>query len=187
MDKTISGDIILRPTHAMADHLIGARLRGWMHVEAGGTMAEIDGLKVPDLPAKVDWWVCGVTADGKVIAWDSTPTQTMPMTQNRRFFAMQVLARLNARASEGGLWLVAWFDGGRRFYLLWKDQDGDIQIPIEIDVPWFRLREWTPDDFLKMAVASHITWSNIHRNMEYREGQQIRLAQGELPTKPGLL
>lgn len=156
--------------HGLDDRLIGARMLGWMLSEANGT----------------NWWICGLLKDGKIVAWDSTAKatddkQNLKIPKERELFAINVMSAL-VEVAEGGTWLCAWFDDCKRFYLLWKDEDGDIQIPIECDQSWLRLSTWKPDDFCRHAAHAHATWLNLHKNMEYGAGQQIKLAKGEKPS-----
>ena len=168
----LPGEGFGKSVHGLDDRLIGARLLGWMTLEANGA----------------NWWVCGLLKDGKVIAWDSTAQATnkvlrLPLPLDRQHFAVRALSGL-VEIGEGGTWLCAWFDNGKRFYMLWKDEDGDIQIPIEVDVGWVRLREWSAGDLVRLASQSFKTWAEIHKNMEYRKGQQIKLAKGEKSIDP---
>ena len=163
-----------KSVHGLDDRLIGARLLGWMVRESAGT----------------NWWICGLTHDGKIIAWDSTAQAAsldtaLDIGKHKTHFAVQVLSAL-AEVGNDGTWLVAWFDNCKRFYLLWKDADGDIQIPIEIDVSWLRLREWKAHHFVEHATTAMATWQKIHDNMEYGAGQQKFLAKGDKPTDPNL-
>lgn len=171
MSTIITGEGFGKAVHGIDDRVIGARLLGWMVRECGAA----------------NWWICGLTKDGKVLAWDSTGQGTLFIPKDRQHFAMRVLSALAHEASEGGLWLVAWIDDGKRFYLLWKDEDGDIQIPIEIDVGWLRLREWPMQEFVDQAATAFQVWERMHANMDYGRGQQIMLAKGDLSADKSIL
>lgn len=171
MSLIIPGEGHGKSIHGLDDRLIGARLLGWMVRESNGT----------------NWWIVALAHDGKVVSWDSSGQNLLVIPKDRQHFAIRVLSALNADAGEDGLWLVAWFDDCKRFYMLWKDQDGDIQIPIESDISWLRLREWSPHDFVKQAAAAFVTWEKWHENMEYGRAQQIKLANGERPADSAVL
>jgi hypothetical protein len=173
----LQGEGIGKSVHGLEDRLIGARLLGWMVRESAGC----------------NWWICGLTHDGKIITWDSTAQaasldKALDVPRDKVHFATQALSAL-VEVGDDGTWLVAWIDNCKRFYLLWKDEDGDIQIPIEIDCigGWLKLREWQPRHFVEHATTAMATWKEIHKRMEYGAGQQIKLAKGDKPTAPGVM
>lgn len=167
----IPGEGFGKSVHGIDDRVIGARLLGWMVRECG----------------TANWWISGLTKDGKILAWDSTGLGTLQIPKDRQHFAVRVMSALAREASEGGLWLTAWIDDGKRFYLLWKDEDGDIQIPIEIDVAWLRLREWPMQEFIDQAAGAFKLWEEFHANMDYSRSQKIMLAKGDRPADPAVL
>jgi hypothetical protein len=158
--------------HALDDRVIGARLLGWMVRQAG--------------PA--NWWCCWITHDGKIIEKDSAAgTEVVPIPLDRKYFAVNVCTAVNVEVGEGGVWVAAWFDNCKKFYLLWKDEDGDITLDIEFDQSWLRLRTWHPFDFCAHCKAAIERWSEHQANLELAKGQTVKLAKGERPTEPGVL
>lgn len=158
-----------KQVHGVSDQLIEARILEWMMREANGG----------------NWWLLGVTHDGKVIAWDNgAGVQTgLQPPRDREHYALAVLSALNLELAQGGTWMVAWIDDCRRFYLLWRDADGDIQIPIDCDRSWLRFREWGVDVWLRMAGGAWQQWTEIQQNLELRPDQTVRLAAGEAPKQ----
>lgn len=159
-------DRISAPGHNMPEAWLRARVRGWMEVESPDAL----------------YWIGSYSADGKWIFCSSWRDTYRP-TDYRMKYAQDVGRHLNREASAGGAWLVGWIRGGHEFYLLWKDPDGDIQIPIEAKKPWIVLQRYTLDDWLKHATAALGVWSEWKRTMEYTNNQTVKLAQGQQPTQ----
>lgn len=150
--------------HALPDEWMGARVRGWMMVEAKGS----------------DWWICGIQRDGR-FRYASFP-ETAAMHEDHREHARKVCRHINKHAALGGTWLCGYI--GQMFYMLWKDQDGDIQVPIEfgadgMPMPLNRFLEHDMDDFAEHCLQAHGVWFRLHARIEYKAGQQVKLAQGQ--------
>jgi hypothetical protein len=163
----IVADRISDAGHEMPETWLRARVRGWMQlVESGG----------------MDFWIGTYTDDGKWI-WCSSANDTWAPSVARQEYARRVCAVLNREAAHGGAWLVGWTKGGREFYLLWKDKDGDIQIPIECNKPFFILSKWSPQDWVRQAEVAIGIWKEWKRDLELADGQEKKVAQGE-PVSP---
>ncbi len=165
MSLVLVGNRIGKAMHSVKDELIGARLLGWMVRESNGA----------------NWWVAGVAGDGRLLAWDSSAQGHIEPPKEKKYYAIRVITALHQLGELPGTWLVGWLDDCKRFYLLYKDQDGDIQIPIECDKSWLVIREWEMDTWVKMAVGAYGQWLEFHENMEYSKGQKIMLAAGQKP------
>ena len=152
--------------HQLPEQWLRARVRGWMEI------TESPGLA---------FWIGTYTADGKWI-YCSSDTDFWRPAQFRIDYAMKVCRHLNQHVPFDGAWLVGWIRGGREFYLLHKDRDGDIQIPIECDKPFIAIRDWLPTDWEKIAATAHLQWVQWQKNMEYNRSQQKAVAQGEAVT-----
>lgn len=150
--------------HTVSDRQIEARLLQWMLTEANHT----------------NWWVCGATHDGKVVCWDSAADRRTPylIPKDRQYYAVRVLSKLHELGLPG-TWLVGWIDDCKRFYLLWKDDDGDIQIPIECDRSWLSLREWDMDTWASMAMTAYLQWQEMERVVDASPNQRFSPANGE--------
>ena len=153
--------------HRLSEDLLRARVRGWMERHESPGM---------------DFWIGAYSASGKWIYCASRRDSYRP-PQEQMKYAMDVCRHLNRHVAGEGAWLAGWIRRGREFYLLWKDKDGDIQVPIEAQKPWLVLQRYTLDDWEKHATAALGVWSEWHKNMEYGRGQQVRLAKGEQPTQ----
>lgn len=162
-NSVILSDKIEGPGHGMPEKWLRARVRAWMNVEAQGN----------------PFWIGSYTAEGKWIFCASRNDTYHPMAHLMKY-AQDVCRFLNKESSAGGAWLAGWI--GTTFYLLWKDPDGDIQIPIEAQKPWVVLQKYTHDDWLKHATAALGVWSEWKKNMEYANNQTVKLAQGQQPT-----
>ena len=79
------------------------------------------------------WVVVTNTADGKTITGASSMEYGQAFDSPRMAYATKVAAYLNRECAHGGAWLAAWI-GTEQFILLWKDQDGDLQIQNSCDV-----------------------------------------------------
>lgn len=156
-------DRISGPSHSLNEGWLRSRVRGWMELVESAGLA---------------YWIGTYTADGKWI-YCSSSTDLFQPKAFRQEYARSVVRHLNAQISTGGAWLAGWVRGGREFYLLWKDADGDIQIPIECDKPFIVLRNYTVTDWERHATVALGIWSEHRKNMEFGRGQQKNVAQGE--------
>jgi hypothetical protein len=166
----IVSDRIEDAGHALPEAWLRSRVRGWMNL-----------VESPDL----DYWIGSYTADGKWIYCSSNKDTWGPQPY-RQEYARKVVAHLNRTVSAGGAWLAGWIRGGRMFYLLWKDADGDLKCPIECDKPFVVLRNYTVADWERMATVALGVTSEWEKNMEYGKGQQVKRAQGERPSEQHL-
>lgn len=161
-------NIILRndieaPGHHVPEKWLRARVRGWL-----------ERIESPDLA----FWVGTYTADGRWIFCSSNADSWAPKPY-RQEYAMNVCRHINKQCSMGGAWLVGWIRGGREFYMLWKDPDGDLTIPIECDKPFIVLRDYTVFDWENHCQAALGVYSEQQRMLEMTNSQQVKVAQGE--------
>lgn len=161
--QVIVTDKIGAPGHEVPEDWLRARVRGWMNTT--------------ESPGR-DFWIGTYTADGRWI-YCSSQLDRWATPPSKQKYAMDVCKHLNRQCAAGGAWLVGWTLEARRFYLLWKDGDGDIQIPIDCDKPFIVIRDWPMHTWENMATAALGVWSEWHRNQEHGKGQQVKRAQGE--------
>jgi len=159
-----SGAVAEQNLHRLPDSWLGARVRGWMFTEAKGS----------------HWWVCGILASGQ-FKHASYP-EDAPMHQDWREHARRVCRHVNRHAAEGGTWLAGYI--GQMFYLLWKDADGDIQIPIEFGadgnpMPLARFHAYTMDDFAQQCLVAIDVWKEHQYRIAAVKSQGVKLAQGQ--------
>lgn len=166
------GDKAVKHLHELPEDWLRARVRGWMEL-----------CESPDLA----YWIGTYKANGTWISCSSQNDAWTP-TQLRQTYAQDVCRHLNRQCNFGGAWLAGWFRGGREFYLLWKDPDGDIQIPIECDKPMIALLKWKLTDWERQACTAHAIWhENFQKMNEIRPGKDtVKVAQGE-KTSPAHL
>lgn len=153
--------------HHLDEGWLRARVRGWMHL-----------IESPDQ----DFWIGSYTADGKWI-YCSSRGDTWAPHPAKQDFAMKVCQHVNRQAAGDGAWLTGWRLGNREFYMLHKDVDGDIQIPIEFGQGFSRLREWELHIFENHAVAALGIFSEFKRAPEAAKSQLVKVAQGEKVSK----
>jgi len=154
--------------HAVGELELRARVRGWMDHEAAGD----------------NWWIGTFTIDGRWIDCASMDDTWRP-TAAKQTYALDVCRHLNRAAHGNGAWLCGWI-GHTEFYMLWKDAEGDIQIPASCGRSWRELRNWNVEVWEKHAATMLVKWAEHHKNMEYGKGQQKELARGEaLVVKTG--
>ena len=149
--------------HQLPEQWLRSRVRGWIELQESPGLA---------------YWVGCYTPDGRWIYCSSDADRWAPKPY-RQEYAMQVCRHINKQCSHGGAWLVGWIRGGREFYMLWKDPDGDIQIPIECDKPFIALQKYTLFDWEGHCNAAHGVYTEHQRNIEMTESQQVKRAQGE--------
>lgn len=156
-------DKIDAPGHHMPEAWLRSRVRGWMEsIESPGEA----------------YWIGAYTAEGLWIYCSSERDSWAPQGY-RQDYARKVNAHLNRQCQFDGAWLTGWVRGGREFYLLWKDKDGDLQIPIEANKPFISLSKYTVEDWERHACTAWATWSEHHKNLELGKGQNKLVAQGE--------
>lgn len=151
--------------HALHDNWVASRVPLWMFSEFPGET----------------WWLCAQLADQKLI-YGSYNNHYEPRPA-RKDYAESVLRHVNRTAGYGGAWMCGWVRDERLFYLLWKDEDGDIQVPIECEKPWFRIREWKVEDWEGQCHMAVQTYLEFIQNLELQTGQTVKLAQGQRPTR----
>ena len=161
--KIIVDEKLNEAIHELPENWLRARVRGWMNLNES-----------PDQ----DWWVGTYTADGRWI-WASSNQDTYTPLMHRVEFARRVCRFINKNCAHGGAWLAGWIRGGHEFYLLWKDPDGDIQIPLEFGQPFTVLNGWTNNDIAEHCEQAHAVWVEWHRNLDKTGSQEKKLAQGE--------
>lgn len=161
MSSLILSDRGDQNTHSLPTAWLVSRLVPWMVAESAGG----------------HWWACVLTNDGKFLSATHDGGLTLP-SEDRMKMGRDVCRHLNRQVNFGGAWQCAWIDQ-MRFYMLWRDRDGDIQIPIEVDLGFDRIRTWPLETWENHAVGAWDQWREFHANMEYSKSQLVRLAQGE--------
>lgn len=141
--------------HNLPDSWLTARATQWMFSETQG-----------------HWWLTAYTGDGHPL-YASHPQHYLPGPEERDF-AAKVCKYVNKHASFGGAWMAGFLskDRPQQFYLLWKDKDGDIHIPIEFPQKLRTLMDkWTPDDFLYHADMAINIWNDNRKALELTSSQ----------------
>lgn len=120
-------------------------------------------------------------------------------------WAGQVLKLLNKELNYNGAWVLVFthpkppttdnvlWDSSRhahyaRFVLMWMDEDGDVQIPIE----WMEFESELVDfpevigagyeAFADMAAHAHEMWALQRQALDLKAGQTVKHAQGQART-----
>lgn len=90
--------------------------------------------------------------------------------------------RLNQDAANGGHWVTLWSFQEERLCALWRDEDGDMQIPIYLDEPWARCRTYAVERLASEAARAYEVWKEmIFMVLQLKPEETVKLAQGQLP------
>ncbi len=152
------------PSHHLQDRWLHARLYQWFMREGSRKC-----------------WVC-IQGEGRWVYW-SKGGKIMPPDDKRRY-ARAVVHYLNRHCNYDGAWVGAWLDDGwKRFYLLWKDEGGDIQIPMDTagSLSWEGkdgFRNWPMDAWGNLATNAWELWRDAQEAVAAKPEQQISLAKG---------
>lgn len=141
--------------HNLPDNWLTARAVQWMFSETVG-----------------NWWLTTFTSDGTPL-FAANPKTFLPSGEDRAL-ASSVCKYINKHAHNGGAWMAGFIDKDRpqQFYLLWKDSDGDIHIPIEFPQSLKELKEnWKLDDFLYQADMAVHFWREERAKLELSRSQ----------------
>lgn len=87
---------------------------------------------------------------------------------------------LNAQMADGGHWVVAWDHAAGEARLLFRDDDGDLQVVVEIDERMPKILLWAPHDVLRQASAA-LAIQRTKINDLGADRPTVRLARGERP------
>ena len=150
-------------THSLRDEWLQARLLAWFEREGGSRS-----------------WIAVLREGGKWHYWQQG--EGMEPGADKRSYARTVVSYLNREVHFDGAWVGGWVDEGwKRFYLLWKDQDGDIHIPIDTppELHWSKLRHWDADVWAEHAANAHQGWKAAQKAIDATPDQQMKLAQGQ--------
>lgn len=147
--------IKLSRLHTLQDSWLTARAVQWMFSETTG-----------------HWWLTTFTGDGKQL-FAADKMNYKPSFEAREL-AARVCKYVNKNANYGGAWMAGYLSKDRpeEFYLLWKDSDGDLHIPIEFPQPQKELLEWKLDDFLFHADMAIHMWKEDQAKLELSAAQR---------------
>lgn len=136
-----------------------------------------------------DWWALTRRADLSPLVIGATRT---PPIAEQRMFAMDMSAALNRHLHHDGRWIVLFTHPDRlpiigqrgaeyrRWVLLWLDEDGDGQIPIENDEPFAMALMVGPDHWMETAEQAWQSWLHHMRTvLAPVAGQTVKRAQGQ--------
>lgn len=153
--------VINKKVHHLPDTLLTARAVRWMNSETNK-----------------NWWIMSFTSEGVPLSASSSKEYSPSL--NRQLFAKQVCEYVNLQNNAGGAWMAGYVDKDypEQFYLLWKDFDGDIRIPIEFPQPFSVLQEkWSLDNFLNHTVEALGALKEYEYAMAFSENQVKSLAK----------
>jgi len=159
-------DRISGGTHKLKDEWLSSRLVAWLYAESGAKC-----------------WACMLLSSGKWHYWVKEAEQGItPPNSHKRDYARSVVRYLNKHLHFDGAWVGGWMDDGwKRFYLVWKDKDGDIQFPIDTagEVRWNDLKDWPMDVWGNHATQAFEQWCHAMETIGATPDQQLKLAQGQ--------
>lgn len=160
---TADEDRALGRTHGLRDEWLKARLLEWFERESQSKA-----------------WICILREGGRWHYWQKGGGFS-PIA-DKRSYARNVIQYLNRHVNFDGAWVGGWMgEGWNQFYLLWKDRDGDIHIPIDTppELKWREMRSWGPDVWAEHASNAHTGWQAAQQVVGATADQQIKLAQGQ--------
>lgn len=162
-ENIVIADAASERIHTMPEEWLRSRVRGWMNITES-----------PNL----DFWIGTYTSEGRWISCSSRDNNYVPM-MHRVEYARNICRLVNRHCAQGGAWLAGWIRGGHEFYLLWKDPDGDISVPIECDKPFTELMGWKNDVWVMHCNNALKIKREIDEVAEVSPSQQVKLAQGQ--------
>ena len=151
------------PLHTMPSEWLRARVCQWM-----------DTIESPDQ----DYWMGTYAENGRWIWCASMGDKYVPL-QHRVEYAQRVCRAVNKHAGFGGVWFTGWILGGHEFYLMWKQPDGDIGIPMQCGLPFTEIAKWDLSVWVMHCAEAIATMYEIHETAETTPGQQVHLSQGQ--------
>lgn len=152
----------------LSNQLRRARLRGFLDRESpeGG------------------WWAVIVDEDMRPQEFWSEDLGFKPPELHKRF-ALSVVEVANRSAHYHGVWCIAWFRGLRRWAIIWKDWDGDIQIFGDDSTDILQLLSLPLDHWAEHCTTMIETWLDKMRvDIAAKPEQQVHLAAGEVSSVP---
>lgn len=154
----------------LTDELRRARLRGFLDREA----------------RERGWWAVMTGEDGSLIETSSNPIHGMQFgyapDDERKTFARDICTVANKHAHYNGVWSVVWFRKGRRFALVWKDWDGDIQIMADEETPFWKFKNISLDHWSRHCDEMIRVWiTTVLKDLNLTSDETVRLAAGETP------
>lgn len=154
--------IKLSRLHNLKDQWLTARAVQWMFSETNG-----------------HWWLTTYTGDGKQL-FAADKLNYKPSFEAREL-ASRVCKYVNKHANYGGAWMAGYLSKDRpeEFYLLWKDSDGDLRVPIEFPFDLKELQGWKLDDFLFHADMALHMFREDEAKLELSKAQrEVSLVRG---------
>jgi hypothetical protein len=125
--------------------------------------------------------------------WSTDDFLLYPLTDERRGWLQNLSWNLNKNLCHDGAWICVWTHLGelvhegatfarhpRRVVLIWLDQDGDPQVPVEIEEPWLSVASQSVDNWLEQCEEAYQAWHLLMRDvLDPREGQTFQRAKGQ--------
>jgi hypothetical protein len=146
---------MIKTFHNLPDKWLTARAVSWMNSETTGR-----------------WWLMSYTANGTPVSASSKGYQP---SIERQEFAKNICEYLNLQNNADGAWMAGFVDKDHEqsFYLLWKDCDGDIRIPIEFPQSFIELSTvWKLDDFLGHSAEAIAALKEYEYALDFNKGQR---------------
>jgi len=78
---------------------------------------------------QASWWCCAERSNGKLVEWEYGYKADL----GEKLVAEQLVKTLNKEIHHDGAWVAQWLLNGTHLNVIWLDQDGDPQCPIEFN------------------------------------------------------
>lgn len=144
--------------HTVPDFIVTADLMGQLerHVSPG-------------------WYAAIFFSDGSGVAMGAdaaTPTPPAYIVS----WMVKVAVALNRQANHGGHWVVAWSDR-QEASLIWRDQDGDVHVAIEVDAKPSQVESYTAEHLVHLGEKGIAEWRMRSSWLDPSKNEIVNLAQ----------
>lgn len=139
------------------------------------------------------YWAVSRLTDGTPVFDKSGPIPEPP----EQMFIADMATALNRHLAHDGRWVVALTHPAtarpplmevsyRRFYFMFLDADGDPQLVVDNEEPWWRVLTAKPDRWIEQCQIAWQAWHNLKFNvLDPRENETFKAAQGQ--RRPSLV
>jgi hypothetical protein len=140
-----------------------------------------DVIVIADLAGQLErhvspgWYAVVFFADGRGAAMGAdaaTPTPADYIVS----WMVKVAVALNRQANHGGHWVVGWADR-QEATLIWRDQDGDVHVAIEVDCKPSNVESYTAEHLIQLGEKGIAEWHMRNSWVDATGNEVVNLAQ----------
>lgn len=120
-----------------------------------------------------DWVAFAARSNGDVHQFSRHGTM---LSQDKVQFSLNLLQHLHEEFRESGMcWIICWRSSGL-CAMVNKDYEGDINLEVEIEDSWERVRQAPVEKFVDDALAAFRKWADQERRIGITSDQKRALA-----------